>query len=101
MKRKKGERMENRKLKGKLLELKKTYKDASEILGISETSFSSKINGLTAFTLPEVLLLCEWLDLENSEKIQIFLDQNLSDAQKIVLKRSKKIQAKRYSQTNK
>ncbi|WP_285941631.1 hypothetical protein [Faecalibaculum rodentium] len=66
--------MENRKLKGKLLELRKTYKDGAAALGISETSFTSKINGNTSFTLPEVITLCRWLGLKNDEKIHIFLE---------------------------
>lgn len=66
--------MENRRLKGKLVEMRKTYKDAAKAIGVSEASFVSKINGVTAFTLPEVLTICNWLNLDNAEKIHIFLD---------------------------
>ena len=66
--------MELNKLKGKLIELKKTYEDCAKELGISTTAFSNKINGDSTFKLPEVNKLCEYLGLTDEEKVRIFLD---------------------------
>jgi hypothetical protein len=65
---------ENRRLKGKLRELDKTYAQCAQALGISETSFVSKINGKSQFTLPEVISLSNWLHITDKEKIDIFLN---------------------------
>jgi plasmid maintenance system antidote protein VapI len=72
---------ENRRLKGKLRELNKTYAQCADMLGITETAFVNKINGKSQFTLPEVLQICDWLGLDNQAKIHIFLDENLSNTQ--------------------
>lgn len=69
-----GMLMEMLKLKGKLTELKKTYKDCAEVLGISITSFSDKMNGKSTFKLPEIIKLCDYLELNDAEKNRIFLD---------------------------
>lgn len=66
--------MEMTKLKGKLTEKKKTYEDCAMVLGISVTAFNNKINGDSSFNLPEIVKLCEYLELEDSEKVRIFLD---------------------------
>ena len=67
-------RMELTKLKGKLVELKKTYEDCAKVLGISITAFNNKMNGDSTFKLPEVNKLCEYLGLSDEEKVRIFLD---------------------------
>lgn len=61
------------KLKGRLRELDKTYKEASKVIGVSEATFVSKINGKTPFKLPEAEKLCNWLGLNEKEKIEFFL----------------------------
>lgn len=68
--------MENRKLKGKLRELGKTYQEASEMLDISLVSFNSKINGNNQFTILEAEKLCNWLGLNEKERVEIFLPLN-------------------------
>lgn len=64
---------ENRRLKGKLRELNKTYAQCAEQLGISENSFVNKINGKTQFTVGEAFDLSKWLGITDQEKIAIFL----------------------------
>jgi hypothetical protein len=77
----KGEGMENLKLKGLLRQNKKTYSDAAECLGISINSFSSKINGKTAFTCWEAYLLSDFLSLSESQAGNIFLRFDLQNMQ--------------------
>lgn len=62
------------KLKGKLVEKKKTYADCSEALGITITTFSNKMNGKSNFNVEEVNRLANYLDLRTEEKIDIFLN---------------------------
>lgn len=73
--------MENLKLKGLLRQNKKTYADAAECLGISINSFSSKINGKTAFTCWEAYLLSDFLSLSESQAGNIFLRFDLQNMQ--------------------
>lgn len=62
------------KLRGKLVEKKKTYEECSKYLGISITSFSNKMNSRTNFYVDEINKLSELLELTNQEKIDIFLN---------------------------
>ena len=62
------------KLKGKLVEKKKTYEDCSNILGITVTAFSNKMNSKSKFYIDEINKLSEFLDLSSIEKIDIFLN---------------------------
>ena len=61
-------------LKGKILEKQLTYDDCSKVLGISATSFSQKINRRTkiGFSISEVALLSDLLELGDNEKLSIF-----------------------------
>ena len=61
------------KLKGKLVERRKTYKDCAEHLNITITAFSNKMNGHSKFYVEEVNRLSELLELSTNEKISIFL----------------------------
>lgn len=61
------------KLKGKLVEKKKSYAQCAEALDITLTTFSNKINGLSKFYIDEVRALSNFLKLNNNEKIDIFL----------------------------
>lgn len=61
------------KLKGKLLEKQKTYKEAAAYLGITVSTFNTKINGRGKFYVDEVNKLSKFLELTNEEKIDIFL----------------------------
>ena len=65
--------MDMNKLKGKLTEKCKTYKDGAKLLGVSVNTFSDKINGKRRFYIDEVNKLAKWLELTNKEKIDIFL----------------------------
>ena len=62
------------KLKGKLVENRKTYDECSKYLGITITTFSDKMNGKRRFYVDEVNRLSELLGLSNEEKIDIFLN---------------------------
>lgn len=73
-KRKGRKEMNLDKLKGKLVENKKTYADASQFLGVSITTFTKKMNHQTAFTVIEAKALCEFLGLNDEEFKIIFLD---------------------------
>ena len=55
--------MVNNKLKGALVAKQKTYEDCAKAIGISRRSFSSKINGITAFDIIEVNRIVEYLGL--------------------------------------
>lgn len=61
------------KLKGKIVEKSKTYENCAIALGISTTSFNSKINGKTKFSVQEANNLSEFLSMSDREKIDIFL----------------------------
>lgn len=65
--------MKSDKLKGKLTEKSLSYEKCSENLKISITAFNNKINGKTAFTLPEAEKLGRLLGMTDVEKIDIFL----------------------------
>ena len=62
------------KLKGKLTEMKKTYKDCSKHLGITITTFNNKMNGKSKFYIEEINKLSEFLGLTSEEKIDFFLN---------------------------
>lgn len=61
------------KLKGKLVEKKKTYEGAAKVIGISVTAFNNKMQGRSMFDCAEAVMLSDWLGLTNDEKIDIFL----------------------------
>ncbi len=62
------------KLRGKLVEKRKTYKDCAEYLDISVIAFSNKMNGKSKLYIDEVNKLSALLELTNEEKIDIFLN---------------------------
>lgn len=62
------------KLKGKLKEKRLSYNKVAEILGVSTTTVSSKMNGETRFYLEEIRVLSDYLGLTDEEKIKIFFD---------------------------
>ncbi len=65
--------MNKDKLKGKLVEKKKTYEDCADALGVSITTFSNKMNGKGSLYIEEVNILANFLCLTESEKVEIFL----------------------------
>lgn len=62
------------KLKGKLKEKRLSYQKVAEILGVSTTTVSSKMNGETRFYLEEIRTLSEYLELSDEEKVKIFFN---------------------------
>lgn len=65
--------MDLQKLKGLIREKGESYKSCAEAIGMSITSFANKMNGKSAFTVPEIHKLSDFLQLSRDEKIQIFL----------------------------
>lgn len=61
------------KLKGKLVEKKKTYEDCAKAINVSVTTFSNKMNGKGSFYIEEVNNLSDFLEFTNDEKVEIFL----------------------------
>lgn len=68
-------------LKGLILAKKKTYAECAEHIGISTTSFTNKMNGVTKFYVDELNSLGDFLGLNNKAKIEIFLPSILHDTQ--------------------
>lgn len=71
------------KLKGLLVEHKKTYADLAELLGVSITTINSKMNGKTQFDVVEATMISDWLGLDCSSRVDIFLNNNLHNIQVI------------------
>ena len=61
-------------LKGKIVAAGYTQRSLSKKLDMSENTLSSKLNGKSAFTMDEVIHLCDLLSIvDNEEKAYIFL----------------------------
>ena len=60
------------KLKNKIFENRKTYKDCADMLNISVVAFSNKINGHSEFKVTEAIRLAEFLILTPEEGYEIF-----------------------------
>ena len=69
------------KLKGKLVEKNKTYKDCAQYLGVSLTTFNKKMNNRSKWYVEEVVKLGRFLNLSKNEMMEIFLNNNLHDTQ--------------------
>ncbi len=65
--------MNLQKLKGKMRERNKTYKQCASVLGVSATCFFNKISGKSVFNIAELDTLGDFLDMTNAEKAEIFL----------------------------
>ena len=61
------------KLKGVIRERGKNYVQCANSIGKSVASFNSKINGKVAFTIVELEDLGNYLEMTDSEKVDIFL----------------------------
>lgn len=83
MQEKGGEMMKLEKLKGLLVEHKRTYADLAELLGVSITTINSKMNGKTQFDVVEATMISDWLELDCSSRVDIFLHNNLHGTQVI------------------
>lgn len=73
--------MKLEKLKGLLVEHKKTYADLADLLGVSITTINSKMNGKTQFDVVEATMISDWLELDCSSRVDIFLHNNLHKVQ--------------------
>lgn len=58
---------------------KKSY--IAERMGITIQSLNNKLEGRTAFTLPEVQKICQLLHIEVAEREKIFFAHNVSDTE--------------------
>ena len=65
----------------KLEKHKKTYADLAELLVVSITTINSKMNGKTQFDVVEATLISDWLGLDCSSRVDIFLHNNLHKIQ--------------------
>lgn len=65
--------MKSNKLKAKIMEKGKNYDDCAKYIGVNPSTFCQKVNLLRDFKLQEVNKLCDFLELNESEKIDIFL----------------------------
>jgi hypothetical protein len=65
--------MKTNKLKAKLVEQGKVYKDCTAEIGLSMQSFSNKVNGKVPFTCVEAEHLGNYLGMTDEEKVDIFL----------------------------
>lgn len=73
--------MDRDKLKGKLREKKKTYAECARAIGVTITTFSNKINGKSDFDIVEINELSNYLNLTETEAMDIFLNKNLHKMQ--------------------
>ena len=63
------------KLKNKMFENRKTYKDCADMRNISVVAFSNKINGYSEFKVTEAIRLAEFLLLTPAESYEIFFNK--------------------------
>lgn len=68
------------KLKGIMRENNVTQQELADRLGISVQSFNSKINGRTAFTIPEAIGIIGFLNIINPE--EIFFNDEIPNTQR-------------------
>ena len=59
------------KLKTKIFEKQKTYKDCAEALGISVAAFTNKMNGRSKFNVPEAKALADYLEMTSAEFLSV------------------------------
>jgi len=60
-------------IRAKIAEKESNYIKCAEAIGVSTTTFSSKINGHTLFTINQAKLLSHYLELTLNEMRDIFL----------------------------
>jgi hypothetical protein len=61
-------------LKNKIFERRKTYLDCAEVLKMTVTTFSHKINGRSDFKIKEVVKLVEYLNLTKEESYALVFE---------------------------
>lgn len=67
----------NKKIKSKLILLGKSVLWLANKLSISKASLYNKLNGKTRFTLDEVRIITDVLELTDEEVIDIFFDNKV------------------------
>ena len=65
--------MKTNKLKGMLVEKKKSQAECAKVIGITVQNFNLKINGKSSFKLDEAEKLGNFLEMTEEEKLDIFL----------------------------
>lgn len=70
--------MDAQKLKGYIVEKKKTYADCAKATNMSVTAFSNKMNGISAFDIIEINALIVFLEMPISLAVEIFFTFNLA-----------------------
>lgn len=66
--------MNRLKLLGKIAESGHTQKSLAEVIGMSENTLTSRINGKSPFRVDEIISICSALNItDDSEKASIFL----------------------------
>jgi transcriptional regulator with XRE-family HTH domain len=60
------------KLKGRLVEYGYGRKDLAELLGVSQSTISQKLNSVRDFSTSEMLCIMEWLDIPKEEIVDYF-----------------------------
>lgn len=68
--------MNQAKLTARMQQCNVTKKEAQQRLGLSRSAFYRKCNGKSEFTLAEIRLLMDLLDLESAD--EIFFDRKVS-----------------------
>jgi hypothetical protein len=74
------------KLKGRMAEKDKTIGATAKCCGMARDTFSGKMRGGgLKFTLGEVFLICDCLDLDKEDVIAIFMADDDEDVEKYIL----------------
>ena len=61
------------KLKGLIVERRKTYKECADALGISQTQFGMKVRGEADFWISQACILSKFLELTAEEFYAVFV----------------------------
>ena len=62
------------KVKGKMTEKQKTYRQCAKAIGVSDTTFYKKINGKTKFYYDEAIALFDYLDMNAAERNAVLFE---------------------------
>ena len=65
--------MKSNKLRAKIVERQVTHAECANLISISPQAFSQKLNGVTKFNIEECEKLGNYLEMSDSEKVDIFL----------------------------
>ncbi len=74
------------KLKGIMRENNVTQQELVDKLEISVQTFNSKINGRTAFTIPEAKKIIEFLEIKKPEEIFLAVKSQICNNNKILMR---------------